>query len=252
MTDETASGTSKNKGGRPRRKIDVKALAEMPEVQAMIQAAVSHAMSSGAEELLAKLTASRIEGGASHQVAAGDPEWASRLAVALDQVANPGKKAIEPAVIVAREQARARMQNLLIEARARGVIPEYELRTAVYLEERLIYPTYVGMDRVLRPTMIGWAQVPSEAMTPVNDVAREIFTAFLESIGGKTTAGVRPDQERAGNLHVMSDGKLQSIPQVRAQREGSGDLRILGRQQPGQVVETRVLGTVAQPARQLA
>lgn len=240
--------SAKDKGGRPRNPVDMQKLASMPEVQALIAAAVDKA----AADILAQLNEKRVEAGVSVTPAPGDDAWANRLALALAQVANPGRTPIDPAVIAQREAARTRMFDLIVDARANDKVPEYELRNKVFFEEQLIEPMYTGTDRVLRHQVIGWRDVPNEAMRPANETAREIFSAFLESIGTQLS-DVQPEA-KSGSLLVMTGGQLRTVPQVGGapRRQGSGDLTLRGRNQPGEVVETNVLGTRAAPARQIA
>lgn len=242
----TTAAKPKNVGGRPAKPLseaDLAKLVQRPEVQQLVAAAVAQALASTGHAMAAPAGAD-----------GGTPAWAGQLAVALGQVADPRKKPLDPAVIQRRQEARTRMNILIAQAQGSGDVPEYELTRECYLEEQLISATYIGADRVVRRQVIGWPKVPNQAMVPVNECAARIYGAYLESVGGVVTEGKTPDAVRGGHLKVYKDGMLQSIPEARPGRSAgsTGVLSLRGHNQPGQVIETNVLGTVHAPARQTA
>lgn len=240
-----------NKGGRPPKKVDISSVLQRPDVVAVINQSVSVAVAAATAAIMQNLGTQRQESGTTSS-ANEDKAWATKLATEIVSTANPGKKMISPEVLEKRTIANARMETLLISARAEGRIPEYELIAAVYLEERLVFPFYQDSNNLQRKTRIEWPLAPNEAMVPMNEIARDIFNAYMESIGGRTTEGVRPMTESrtaAGSLNVLHEGALRTVPQVGRPR---GELRLVGEGQVGAVVETNILGTVAAPARQLA
>ncbi len=110
-------------------------------------------------------------------------------------------------------------------------------------------PTYVGRDHVQRQTEIGWPSIPNEGMKPSNEAAREVFALFIRSIGGPTPKAEAAQRDN-GTLKVMHEADRKEVSPVGKPR--GGNLHIIGRDIPGEVVETRVLGSIASPARQLA
>lgn len=222
-----------------------------PRVQELISAAAADAAAKAAQDavdrIMGQMDAARAAAGTPAQPE--DHSLARTLAMEIARISDQGtnRKRIAPEVLIAREEARVRMEGLLIEAHASGLVPEYELKQAVYLDEMLVAPVFVDRNHVQRATRIAWPQVPSEAMRPVNEVARAIFQQFLLSIGGATQmVGKEHDKSALKVLHMDQQRKT---PQVGG--SSRGDLKVLGRHQDGEIVETNVLGTVAAPARQI-
>jgi hypothetical protein len=120
------------------------------------------------------------------------------------------RKRMPPDVLEARERARIRMEQLIVEAAANDHIPTYRLMRAVYLDEVLVQPTYIDRNHVQKHAEIEWPQVPNEAMLPINQVAREIYAAFMESIGG-TTANVITGADRPA-LKVLHQADIDRTP----------------------------------------
>lgn len=251
MTDETAD--TKRKPGRP-KKADAVPFTETNE----FKDAVSLAASKAAAEILASLKASQ-----SGEVKQGDAGFAEGLALAIAQLSSQGTgraKPVPPEVIKARNDARGLMTELIINARARGDVPTYELRNKVYLSEVLIDPVYIDpATKEQRPTSIDWHGVPNEAMIPTNDIAKAIYEAFSNSIGVVTidsTKFLKPEHLNvtAGGLVVRSGGHALRPMQVGGgsqQVPGADDgLIVHGRNAAGGKTKTiNVLGTVASPAR---
>jgi hypothetical protein len=227
-----------NKGGRPKgaktKSVSPVVALQSPEVQKVIAEAV------------AKATAEQPD----------DMSTMRKLALAIGEVADQGsnRKRISPEVMERRRLARDLMEELILNCRAQDIVPEYELSRAVYLSEELVPPTYTDRDHILRHTKIEWAGVPSEGMTPTNDAAKKIFTAFMDSIGGATPLVNRPIEKSAdrssSGLKVLHRSDVNEAPQVAKPRNAG--VTKLGRRQSGDVIETHVLGTNAEPARQIA
>jgi len=241
----------KNKPGRPPKAVDVTQTQEF-------KAALAVAAQEAAANILKTLQESREE-------QPGDVSFAEKLGLAIAQLSHQGTgrgKPVDPAILRARDEARARMTDLILEARKAGQVPLYELRNKVYLDETLVDPVYIDpASKEQRPTQIEWPGVPSEAMIPANDVAKAIHGAFSESIGVVSidhskhlkpeVFGVTP-----GGLVVKGAGHALRPMQVGNQSqaaESTGEgLKVhgpRGSQRPGQQKTIAVLGTVAAPAR---
>ena len=227
------------------------------------KAAVAEAASKAVGDILAKLedaqTASRVS-----TPKQDERSFAEVLAMSIAELNDQGtnRKRVAPEVLAQRSKARDAMMELLIEARATGRVPVYQLRNKVYLDETLVDPIYIAKDKTQRATEISWPGVPSEVMIPVNDIAKEVHAYFLSSVGSMdpkhqiksqplfTTAGGlvvqgRPTATRAAHGAVIgADGALvePGIP-------GEG-LSVGHRDAPGAYVARNVLGTVAKPAMQ--
>jgi len=242
-------------------------LTETPEFKEAVTKATQAAIASALPEIVAELA--KAKGGL--PISAGEQTWAEGLAMAIAQLTDQGtgRKRVAPEIVKAREEARKEMTRLIIEAKtfhdkaraegkeeiARSYLPLYQLRNKVYLEEILIEPVYIDMaTKAPRPTEIGWPGVPSEAMIPVNDVAKGIHEAFSNSIGS-TEWQKKPDTFgiTAGGL-VVKNGAVQpkrGLPSENGNIDPSGlTIHRGGRTGDKNFKEIPILGTVAQPARQ--
>lgn len=182
MTEVTVE---KKKAGRKSRAEIESSMTASPAFHAAVTAAVQEQLAS----FLPQLQAARGVAGTAPE--AGDKNMMQELALAISELTTQGtgKVRVAPEVIMKREQARERMIKLIIAARAEKKIPSYQLRHKIFLNERLIEPMWAGSDHIARPTEIDFWGVPNDAMVPTNDVAKEIFTAFKDSIG--TVHGVK-------------------------------------------------------------
>lgn len=234
-----------------------------------------------AEEAAAKavqqvLAAIAQERGEAPQSVAKDGEsmdFARGLAMAIAQIANQGtgKDVVDPAIIERRLVARQKMVALIVSARENGIRPEYGLTATVQLQDQLIVPVWVDAQRVTHQTCIKWDGVPNEAMEPKDETASAIFIAFCESVGKApgTLARLNP-VDRKGNIVTPGGHVFESLPAIPKAYTGGeltvepgampdrglphNGLEVLGRAPGGQVnreVRIPVLGTVAEPARQL-
>lgn len=221
------------------------------------KAAVAEAAQKAAAEILSTLKDAGKE-------SPGDISFAEKLGLAIAQLSHQGTgrgKPVDPAILRARDEARTRMTDLILQARKEGVVPVYTLRNKVYLDEVLVDPVYIDpATKEQRATTIEWPGVPSEAMVPENEAAKQIHAAFSDSIGVVQidhSKHLKPEQfgVTAGGLVVKGAGHALRPMQVGNQRadaapQGEG-LRVQrGPGNPtGKQKEIRVLGTVAAPAR---
>lgn len=276
MTDETMDQTAKKKPGRKSRAEQQAALTESPAFQAAVAAAVQEAIG----PLMAQLSTARGAVGTDGQD--GDRSLMRELALSLAELTNQGtgKIKVSPEVLMKREQARERMTNLIIAARAEGKIATYQLRQKVFLNERLIEPFWINSAHQAQPTEIDFLGVPNDAMVPVNDTAKEIFQAFKDSVG--TVHGVKgvenslPPDDRLGltrgGLVVRNgavsvtmaskqtpavpahEGPMQSAYEGEAPQANGNPayepLRVNSDSAKGKFTPVNVLGTIAAPAQQ--
>lgn len=186
----------------------------------------------------------------------GDMKVARALAVAIGEMTDQGsnKKKVPAEEMEKRREARERMETLILDARANDDVPEYELTGAVYLDEVLVPATYIDNTHIRRRTKIAWPNVPNEHMAPANEVAKAISRAFMRSIGGATLVAQKETSTlkvRDGGLSILHKESVEkSAPEVGRPR--GGDLRVLRKQSEGEIIETNVLGSIADPARQIA
>ena len=222
------------------------------------RSAVSEAAAKAVAELL---KSGRAEHGTEDQ--GSDPTWMRALAMEISQLTDQGtgRRRVAPEVLRARQMARERMMKLIVDARAAKKIATYRVKAKTLLADRVIEPFWVGSDHTARPTVIDWDGIPNEAMAPENKTAKAIYDAFVESIG--SSIKVVPDDALAvtpgglvvhGGAASISSGRRQ-VKDAEAAHTGKADvmeqgLTIHHKNEPGRYVEKRILGSVAEPARQ--
>lgn len=240
-------------------------ITETPEFKAAVALAAKSAVEQMQAELLASLKQPAPSGDAS---ASGlMAELAMHIATLNEQ--GGGRKRVSPEVLAERAKAHEQAISLILEARKRGLKPEYQLVAKVYLNERMVEP--FRMDSATKrpiPTQIVWSGMPSEAMRPLNAVARDIYKAFKASIGSKTDIQKRLDKPlwmTSGGLVVAGDPPRRR--EVAAAHAFDDDLNVSGDRKPAEPNEfaddldvknphdptapfVHVLGSVAPPARQ--
>lgn len=225
---------------------DDEALVPVSQVGELVAKAVAEATASIRADL------SRERGPSDAAVETDEPAWVHSLALSLAQLSDQGtgrQKRVAPEVLAARDEARARMRELIVAAHARGDVPRYKMRHKAYLGEELVEPFYVGPDHKQYAEEIEYRGVPNEAMLPINDVADGIYAAFLKSIGR--------DQPSLGNSDLVVTPGGVVVTRKRKDREaahvGGGEIDAplrRSRRGGGEMIQTHVLGTVAPPARQ--
>jgi hypothetical protein len=132
------------------------------------------------------------------------------------------------------------------------------------LDNQVVQPFWVDSMHIAQPTEIDWPGVPNDAMAPLNDVAREIFAAYLASIGSKpqsvSASGAiidvpNPMDDGYGvtaNGLVVRGGAIprSNRPQEVAPNTGEEGLGLHHKNKAGRTVDVRVLGTLQPPAQQ--
>ena len=272
MTDVTE--TKKAKPGRKSRAEQEAAMTQSPAFQAAVAAAVEQAIG----PMLAQLgTARAAAGTAPHP---GDKNMMQELALAISELTTQGtgKVRVAPEVMVQRAQARERMVNLIIAARAEKKVVTYQLRNKVVINERLIEPFFSNSAHQAVPTEIDFWGIPNDAMVPVSPAAKEIFAAFKDSVG--TVQGVKGvesglpgDDQLAltrGGLVVRNGAVSQTMaarqmperpawegpmPAYEEAPQTHGEpnyepLRVSSDGQKGKLTAVNILGTIAPAAQQ--
>ena len=232
---------------------------ETPQFANAVASAVEKALPALRAQILGNLANARTDIGTGPAEAPGDRAFAESIAMAIASLTDQGtgRKRVAPEIVQQRLVARERMTNLIIEARATGQVPEYNLRNKVYLDELLVEPVWIAPDHTQRQTLIQWSSVPNEAMIPANDVAKAIHSAFMDSIGSveKPAPEAALMSITAGGLVVRSGSRaMRPLAALGTQEHQptEGGLNVPHRNRPGQFVEKRILGTVMEPARQTA
>ena len=225
-------------------KLDIAALMTLPEVQK----ALSDAAAKGAALAVAEIT--RQNGGVPTDAMALFSGLASAIAE-MSMQGRPGPKPISPAEKAKRDAAHERCVRLVLKARRENAEPEYRLISKVYFNERLIEPYRRLPDKRVVPQEIVWTGLPNESMVPVNDIAREIFSAYKESIGSVElipTLDNRPVWVTQSGLTVKGDPPKRAF--VAAPQAFDDRLGVRHDNNNPTEAYVRVLGTIAPPAKQ--
>jgi hypothetical protein len=242
---------------KPRRGRKPRDITQTPEFQAAVSKVAAEAVAAALGNIKTQFQAMAPAAAAEP----GNNSWMQELAVTLAEIGNQGtgRKTVPPAVMKQRADARARMIDLILKAKAEKRPATYQLRAKVLLGNRVIEPFWTASDHTTKSTEIDWAGIPNDAMVPMNTTAKEIFAAFTESIG--TMEKVVPEEKlgitagglvvRNGAVTVTTEKRTGEAPQV---TEGSfvedEGLTVHHGNQPGRYKDVHVLGTIQQPARQ--
>ena len=226
------------------------------------KAAVAKAASDALAELLPSLKEARKQQGTEDE--GSDPTWMRALAMEISQLTDQGtgRRRVAPEILQSRQAARQKMTDLIIEARAASKKATYRVKAKVLLADRVVEPFWIASDHTPQPTIIDWDGVPNEAMVPENKTAQAIHKAFMESIG--SSVRVVPEDALAitpgglivhGGAAAISSGKRR-VGESEAKHTGDASpeqgLNIHNKNAPGRFVEKRILGSIADPARQTA
>lgn len=244
----------RNKGGRPKKKLDTTS----PEFLQAVQAAAQPMVTAALEQFAAKLAEARgVDPGA---LPTGDLSFMRNLALTFAEIADQGsnRKRVAPEILAKRAESREEMVRLILKAHVDKRPAEYRVIAKTYLEEILIEPyrTDAGTKKVL-PTEIVFGGIPNECMVPLNDTAREIHNAFMGAIGGVTGATKGADLREVsvtpGGLVIKGLGQAARRQVSNLEDSGAGspfDTGLQIRSNDPRATSVRVLGTVQPPAQQ--
>lgn len=223
-------------------------ITETPEFKAAVEAAVQSA----------------VQKIAAHGAPVGtgtDPQATqlfSQMALAIAEISDQGtdRKRVAPEILAQRAQAHKRAVQLLEFAAKEGLKPEYRVVSKIYFNERFVEPFRRLADKSVVPNEITWTGMPNDALRPINDIAKQIYTAYRESIGAPVdlqTRDNRPVYVTAAGMVVKGDAPKRStlgngtgtdVPQF------GDDLGVKSDPRDPTAPFVNVLGTVAPAARQ--
>lgn len=178
------------------------------------------------------------------------------LAVAIAGVTDQevGRKRVPPEEMARRIRAREDMEKLIAATFERGAQPIYKLTQPCYLGEQLIQPYWSDpATKTTKATEVGWWSVPNEYMLPVNDEARAIHVLFLSAVDSHNSKRGASLRVTPGGLVVRSGGMNPEGGRDPAPRVGRdiNQPSLAGRNGERPEVQTRILGTLMPPARQM-
>lgn len=228
------------------------AVTETPEFKAALALAVEAATKTATESILAQLQGAM----ATAPVSASTDTDAlfQKMALAIADISDQGtnRKRVAPEILARRAAEAQRMDDLLKKAYDEGVLPAYTLVAKVYLNETFIEPYQPGKGNragEMIPTEIDWAGPPNMAMRPLNDAAKEIYDAFLGSIGSAADMpGTAPAQYWTTNRGLIVKGRAPVTPQAKAISQNEDTLLVRGGTSNPMAPAINVLGTIAKPA----
>jgi hypothetical protein len=217
-TAETEVSETKHRG-RPKKVPTARSIMERDDFKSAVARAVA--------EVLAE--ARRNEG---NEPTASDPTWMRTLAMEISQLSDQGtgRKRVAPEVLQSRQVSRELMVKLIAQARAAHRTATYRVKAKTLLADRVVEPFWIDNMHVAQPTIIDWDGIPNEAITPGGLVVH----------GGASSIS-------AGRRRVGEE------PQQTTRSPGSDDspgLNVHHKNEPGRYKETRILGSIADPARQ--
>jgi len=180
----------------------------------------------------------------------GTKAFASALGLAIANLSAQGtgkQELVPPEILEARANARGRMMQLLVKARAENNLPTYRVLKPCYFNSTKIEPQWHdNVTKAMKDTEIYWDEVPNEDLEPTNEMAVQVFTEFLNSIGEAPKKRNEPAE-----VWVRSENRLYKgmTTEQRAQVYGSStDIRIEGKGAPTTGKREHILGTVTAPA----
>jgi len=177
----------------------------------------------------------------------------SKMALSIADISDQGtqRKRVAPEILVARDDARRRAEARIVQARENREQPEYRVISKIFFNERFIEPFKLNEAKKPVPNEIVWTGMPCQALVPINDVAKEIFAHYSESVssaGKLATTDNRPHWVTSSGLVVKGDPPARRF--VATPQEFADDLQVKHSPNDPTAPEVRVLGTVAAPAKQ--
>lgn len=159
---------------------------------------------------------------------------------------------VPPDVLAARESARIRMYALLNAAHAKGDMPDYQLTEKIYIGGQVVEPVWLdNVMKVQKPTNIEFYGEPNKCMIPLNECAKEIHKAYLESVNDARDEAPRMKanwavingqgvkiHNGASQQAVMEDGGFGPT------REDTTKFRISSKSNDAMTSQRNVLGTI--------
>lgn len=223
---------------------------QSPEFKAAVASAAAEAVATALAQVSAQTSPAAI-------ASADGLDLMRQLSLNIAQLTSQdtGRQHIDPAVIQAREVARTRMFELIAAARRNGDEAVYVLVGKVWLDNQIVEPMWTRDDKVVVATEVIWLDVPNDAMRPVNETAKGIYEAYMESVGDghKAMAPIPEYGMNTAGLVVKGRG----IPTAAHRRTPADDARAWA--EPNLKVinhngaryeQKRILGTIVPPALQ--
>lgn len=261
MTEDT-NRAEKNKGGRPRKDIT-----KTPE----FKQAVADGIASAEASIVAKITeqfAAMRGTPAGEAPSATDQSDIQKLTASIMAMVNVNKaeKPLTPEEVADRADGRSKLIELLVPVQAANYddpsseAPKYRVTGKTFLTDHVVEPYEVDpASKSMVPKTIEWTGIPNADLEPMNDLAKRIYAAYQQSIGGGSARefdnsisdympdtrpmGVTPGGIVVRGLNVSAKRTVGTLPQ-------GSTTDVLGLRGPNDPRNKTisVLGTVAAPA----
>lgn len=192
-------------------------------------------------------------------------ELAESLALAIAEVSDQGtnRKRVAPEILASRAKAHEKLVALLTEARDKGNaaldandsieagrwLPEYRVVAKTYLTDRVVEPWRRGANNDMQPTEIIWRGYPNNSLRPLNAIAAKLFSVYQAWIGTEGLLRADASFMTPGGVVIKGEAPAGSRLNI-ADELLTPDLEVLSNPTDPTATHIRVLGTLAEPARQ--
>lgn len=195
------------------------------------------------------------------------------MGMSIAEIADQGsnRKRVAPEILAERAAAHKRAVALIEDAKGKvkkareekdevtlaAYTPEYRVISKIYFNERFVEPYKVDpASKQPQPVAIEWTGMPNDALIPINDIAKRIFTEYRKSVGmpeGLATVDNRPVWVTQNGLVVKGVAGATQRREIDQPQPFAADfpeeMKVKLNDDP-RAPEIRVLGTIAAPARQ--
>ncbi len=190
---------------------------------------------------------------------------AEQIALAIAEVSDQGtsRKRVAPEILMARSKAYEQLIALLHEARdkvdvARADADEAEedrwlakwrVVAKTYLGDQIVEPWRRVSEKELAPTEIVWRGIPNNALRPLNPIAERLFKIYHGWIGTDGLMKAEASFVTPGGVTLVGQAPAGSRLDI-SEDLRAGDLEVITDPSDPNATHIRVLGTIAEPARQ--
>jgi hypothetical protein len=191
-------------------------------------------------------------------------DLADQIALSIAELSDQGtsRKRVAPEILAGRAKAYDKLIRQLSDARDRADaardagdeaeaarwLPEYRVVAKTYLTDRVIEPWRRGGNNDLVPTEIIWRGLPNNSLRPLNAIATTLFETFQGWVGTEGLLRAEASFVTPGGVTIKGEAPSGSRLNIPEEMRAS-DLEVVGTADPTAPF-IRVLGTIAEPARQ--
>jgi hypothetical protein len=213
----------------------------------------------------AELLAGMVTKGSDNPGTGQIKDLADQIALSIAELSDQGtnRKRVAPEILASRAKAYEKLIKQLSEARDRADValdagdkveaarwlPEYRVAAKTYLTDRIVEPWRRGANNELVPTEIIWRGIPNNSLRPINAIAIALFSTFQAWVGTEGLLRAEDSFMTPGGVVIKGEAPAGSRLAVSDEQRPS-DLEIMADPSDPTATHIRVLGTIAEPARQ--